>query len=278
MYAISEGDHRGWSSPLIVTTIVLASALGVGFVVWERRRRSPMIDLSMFARRKFAAGISGSLLAFAVMFGLLVLVPFYLERGADVGTARTGLELMALPVALGLVAPVSGRLADRFGVRRPVVAGMVLAVAGLVGLGWLHPTGSGLVGLLAVIGAGLGLFNSPNNAGIMASVPAEQSGSASGLLNMSRGLGTALGLAIATAVFAGLGGDGGAMPMVQHAFSVTVLVLAGLAAGAGFITGMGSDSQPLAHRPSADGDPPVRSARAPGAARRAPPDGPLPHP
>jgi EmrB/QacA subfamily drug resistance transporter len=277
MYAISQGDHHGWSSPVIVTTIVLAMVLGTGFILWERRRQSPMIDISMFARKKFSSGISGSLLAFAVMFGVLVVVPFYLERGAGLGTARTGLELMAMPVALGVVAPVSGRFADRFGVRRPVAAGMGLAVAGLIGLGLLHPTGTGLVGLLALVGAGLGLFNSPNNAGIMASVRAEESGAASGLLNMSRGLGTALGLAIATAVFAGLGGDGGAMSTVQHAFSITALVLAGLAAAAGIVTALGSDDQPLAHRSIESESVAIRSDRALGGEHRAPPAGPLPH-
>jgi EmrB/QacA subfamily drug resistance transporter len=245
MFALSEGDRYGWSSTIIVGAIGLSLVLGAGFVLWERRSRSPMVDLSMFRRVRFASGIVGGLLAFAVLFGLMVVTPFYLERGAGAGTVRTGLELMVMPIALGLIAPVAGRLADRFGVRPPVIAGMAMVVAGLAGMAYWHPTGSGLVVLLAIAGAGLGLFNSPNNAGIMASVRPEQSGSASGLLNMSRGLGTALGLALAAAVFAGLGGDGDVAETIQHAFSVTTAVLAGLALLAGTITGLGSDSRPL---------------------------------
>lgn len=245
LFALSEGDRYGWSSMATLAAIGLSAVLGIGFVLRERRCPYPMVDLSMFARVRFATGMAGGLLAFAVLFGLMVVTPFYLERGTGAGTARTGLELMVMPIALGLVAPLAGRLADRFGVRPPVVAGMSLVVVGLGAMAARHPTGGGLVGLLAIVGLGLGLFNSPNNAGIMASVPAEQSGSASGLLNMGRGLGTALGLAIAAALFAGLGGDGGAAETVRHAFSVTVAVLAGLALVAGTVAGLGSDSRPL---------------------------------
>jgi EmrB/QacA subfamily drug resistance transporter len=245
LFALSEGDRHGWSSTIIVSAIGLSVILGVAFVLWERRCSSPMVDLSMFSRIRFTSGIAGGLLAFAVLFGLMAVTPFYLERGVGVGTVRTGLELMVMPIALGAVAPVAGRLADRFGVRPPVVAGMSLVFVGLVAMAYWHPTGSGLVVLLAIVGAGLGLFNSPNNSGVMASVPAKQSGSASGLLNMSRGLGTALGLAIAVAVFVGLGGDGGVAESVRHAFSATVAVLAGMALLAGLITGLGSTADPL---------------------------------
>jgi MFS family permease len=99
------------------------------------------------------------------------------------------------------------------------------------------------VALLVTVGAGLGLFNSANNAGIMESVPAEQSGLASGLLNMSRGLGTALGLATATAVFVGVGGDGHDPAQVAHAFSVTCGVLAAAAVVAALVAGLGDSSE-----------------------------------
>jgi EmrB/QacA subfamily drug resistance transporter len=250
VFAVSEGDRQGWTSPVIITMIVVAVVLGTGFVLWERRSSSPMVDLSLFRRVPFTSGVSSSLLAFLVMFGALVVVPFYFERGMGYSAVRTGFELMIMPVALGLMAPLSGRMADRFGVRLPAVTGLMLVAVGLAGLGLLRPTAAGFVGLLVVVGSGLGLFTSPNNAGIMASVPSEQSGLASGLLNMSRGLGTALGLAVTSAVFSHLGGDAGAAPMVQHAFSDTVLVLAGVAALAGIISGVGSSPEPLAHRVS----------------------------
>ena len=248
VFAISQGDRVGWQSPLILTAFGATVVLGTGFVLWELRNLAPMVDVRLFRRVRFTSGISSSLLAFLVLFGLLVVAPFYFERAIGYGTIRTGLELMVMPVALGVVAPWSGRMADRHGVRLPATAGMVLAALGLVGLGWMRPPAAGFVALLAVVGAGLGLFTSPNNAGIMASIPRDQSGLASGLLNMSRGLGTALGLAVTTAVFTTLGGDGGTPPQVQRAFSATVIVLAGAALAAAVIALVGTSSEPLAHR------------------------------
>jgi EmrB/QacA subfamily drug resistance transporter len=248
VFAISQGHHQGWTSPLMVMVVAVAAVLGAGFVLWERRCQSPMVDVSLFHRVRFTAGVSSSVLAFMVLFGVLVVVPFYLERASGYGAVRTGIELMVMPVALGLVAPFAGRMADQFGVRLPAAAGMATAAAGLGALGWLRPPTAGFLGLLVMVGAGLGLFMAPNNAGIMAAVPSEQSGLASGLLNMSRGVGTALGLAVTTAVFSSLGGDGGVPPVVRTAFSTAVLVLAVAAVLAAVTSAVGSSAQPLGRR------------------------------
>jgi EmrB/QacA subfamily drug resistance transporter len=248
VFVISEGGHLGWTSPVIVSMVLVAVGLGAGFVARERRCPNPMVDISLFRRVRFTAGISTSLLAFLVLFGVLVVMPFYLERGNGFGTVRTGLELMVMPVALGLVAPFSGRMADSVGVRRPVVIGLGTTAAALVPLAVLRPSTPGFLALLALVGAGLGLCTSPNNAGIMAAVPAGQSGLASGLLNMSRGLGTAMGLAVTTAVFSTFGGDGGVAAEVRSAFSVTFLVLAGVAVAAAIIAALGCSPRPLVDR------------------------------
>jgi EmrB/QacA subfamily drug resistance transporter len=290
VYAVSEGGRQGWTSPVIVAALAGSVGLGIGFTGRERRCASPMVDVSLFGRRRFTAGIASSLLAFVAMFGVLVVVPFYLERAHGYGAVQTGFELMAMPVALGLVAPWAGRVADRYGVRLPAVAGLAAVTVGLVALGWLHPPTPGFLALLVVIGAGLGLFMSPNNAGIMAAVPASQSGLASGLLNMARGLGTALGLAVATAVFAARGGDGGAPGAVAGAFTATVVALAGAAGLAAVIVAIGGRSGSSDIGPPSGGwaevdlalttGPAVpvelRSGPAPGGERRAPPPGPPP--
>jgi MFS family permease len=87
--------------------------------------------------------------------------------------------------------------------------------------------------LLAVIGGGLGLFTSPNNATIMGSAPLQQAGMASGILNMSRGVGTALGLAVTGLLFTVNGGDQGSTAQAAHAFTITALALAGIAGMSG---------------------------------------------
>ena len=248
---ISLGNARGWTSPMILGLIGAAVLLGLGFVARERRFPEPMVDLSLFRRVRFSAGIVSGMLSFMVLFGVLAIVPFLLERGSGFGTARSGLELMAMPLALGMVAPVAGRLADRVGAGPPGVAGMVLVVLGLAGLAAWDPTTPGFVALLALTGVGLGLFVSPNNAAIMTAIPAQQSGLASGVLNMTRGIGTALGLAVSSAVFGSLAGSLADAAQVRHAFSITALVLAAAAGLAAAVALYGVITDPAPARADA---------------------------
>jgi MFS family permease len=234
--AISFGAELGWSSGVIIG-LFLAFALLIGlFIRHERRDNDPMLDLGLFANARFSTGIISGVGSYLVMFGILLLIPFYLERGLGFGAARAGLELMAMPLAFGIVAPLAGRLADRLGARPLTVTGMALVAAALVVLGALRPSTPALLALLAVTGVGLGLFTSPNNASIMGAAPEQQAGMASGVLNMSRGLGTALGLAVTGTIFVAAGGDGGGTSGALHAFTVTAYVLAAIAAAAGLVS------------------------------------------
>jgi MFS family permease len=239
LIAISFGATSGWGSPLIVSLFVAAGVLFAAFVWHERRDQTPMLDLALFRNARFSTGIASGMGSYLVMFGVLLVVPFYFEHAVGLGTARSGLELMAFPVAFGLVAPFAGRVADRVGARPLCVSGMALVAVALVLLGALRPSTGWFLLLLVCIGVGMGLFVSPNNASIMGAAPEQQAGMASGVLNMTRGLGTALGLAVTATVFTVAGGDivrrGGAAADAAHAFSVTAYVLAGIAAGAGAV-------------------------------------------
>ena len=107
-------------------------------------------------------------------------------------------------MALGCSAPIAGRLAERLGTRWLAVVGMTLTSGMLAILGLSRPSGLLLIGALGLVGVGLGLFIPPNNAAIMGSAPRSQAGMAGGVLNMTRGLGTALGLAVTSLVFGAL--------------------------------------------------------------------------
>ena len=204
-----------------------------------------MLDLRLFHRARFSAGITSGLLSYVVMFGVLFLVPFYLDRGVGLGSGRSGLELMVMPVALGVTAPVAGRFADRVGQRPLTVGGMASVAVGLTALAALRPETWLFLVLLAVVGFGMGAFTPPNNATIMGSVPASQAGVASGVLNMTRGMGVSLGLAVTGLIFEATGGSSASSGAVAYAFSTTCLALAGLAVVAGLIAGM-SEGGPIA--------------------------------
>jgi EmrB/QacA subfamily drug resistance transporter len=236
--AISFGSTQGWGSPPIIGLFLATALLGSAFVAHERRATDPMLDLGLFANARFSAGIVSGMGAYLVMFGILLLIPFYLERGVGLGAARAGVELMAMPLAFGVVAPFAGRIADHTGARPLTVSGMALVAGGLAAAGVARPSTPGLLVLLAVTGIGLGLFTSPNNAAIMGSAPEQQAGLASGVLNMTRGMGTALGLAVTGLVFTESGGDSGGRAAATHAFSTTAYVLAGVAAAAGLVAGL----------------------------------------
>jgi EmrB/QacA subfamily drug resistance transporter len=235
--AISFGNARGWSSPLIIGLLVVGAGLVGAFIVRQRRCTHPMLDLRLFRLPRFGAGITSGLLSYLVMFGVLFLVPFYLERSVGLGSGRAGLELMVMPVALGITAPFAGRLADRIGARPLTVGGMACVSGGLMALALLRPATSLFLILLAVVGFGMGAFTPPNNATIMGAVPPRQAGVASGVLNMTRGMGTSLGLAVTGLVFDATGGSSTSAGVVGHAFSISCVVLAGIAGLAGLIAG-----------------------------------------
>lgn len=199
--AVSLGNSVGWTSPAILGALSAGAALAAGFVLRERRTSDPMLDLSLFRRVSFSAGVAGGLLSYLVMFGVLFVVPFFLERGDGLGTGLTGLELAVMPVLIGITAPLAGRAADRLGPRPLTVLGMTLVAGALAAMALSSPGQVALVAGLAVVGAGLGFFTPPNNAAIMAAAPRTRAGVASGVLNMTRGMGTALGLALTGLVY-----------------------------------------------------------------------------
>jgi len=201
LLALSFGDQAGWTSVSVLAGFAVALVAGVAFVALELRVPTPMLELSVFRRPAFSAGISSGLLSYLALFGALFVFPFYLQFAGHMSPAAAGLRLLSLPLALGLTAPAAGILGDRWGARPLTVGGMLLTALALFAIA-LHPSSGGLLLLeLIAIGVGIGSFTSPNNAAIMGAVRRDQSGMASGVLNMTRGMGTATGVALTGLVF-----------------------------------------------------------------------------
>jgi len=239
LIAVSYGNELGWASRLVVALFSVVAVGSYLFIWWERHTRSPMLDLSLFSRGPFRYGISSGLLSYMVMFGVLFVVPYFLELDLGLPVGRAGLELMAMPAGLGLVAPFAGRLAEHLGARALTVGGMLLTGGALGLLAVEHRGTVPFLVELALAGTGLGLFMPPNNAAIMGAAPRDASGVASGVLNTARGLGTSLGLAATGLVF---GAIAGAHPHiaadVERGFEATVLFLAGTSVLAALLAGL----------------------------------------
>ncbi len=207
MLGLSFGQDIGWGSPFIIGLFVAGLLLLVGFVAIERRVAAPIVDLRLFRNRLFAAANTSSLLSFFALFAVSFLLPFYLENLKGYPTVVAGLLLTPVPLTVSVVAPFSGWLSDRFGSRVLSSVGLAIAALGLWLLSQLNADSSmfDIIWRLVVTGIGQGLFQSPNNSAVMGAVPRERRGIGSGFLSTVRVVGQSLSVAVAGAVFAGLG-------------------------------------------------------------------------
>lgn len=245
--ALTFGQEVGFASAPILSGFGLAAAGMVGFVLVERRADSPMVELDLLRNPLLTASIVTGFLTFVAVAGLFLLLPFYLEGvlGHDVRTV--GMLMGVGPLALGLTAPLAGTWSDRIGVRPLTLAGLALMGAGFLSFQTLDVTSAWWhYALLAVpFGVGIGLFQSPNNSAIMGSVPASYSGTAGGMLTLTRLLGQITGVAVLGSVWAarvaaaaGTGGSPQAAPPgdqvtgLHDTFWVSALLM-GLAVGVG---------------------------------------------
>jgi EmrB/QacA subfamily drug resistance transporter len=229
LVALSLGAASG--PPLVPLCLGAVAVLcAARFVAVERAQREPLVDLALFARRSFTVGIATAGLSYLVMFGVLFVLPFALERGLGQSPSRAGLELTMFPLALAVTAPFAGVLADRRGPRLPTVAGLVVAALALVLLATTRRDLGALLGELGLLGVGLGAVVPANNADVMASVRPDQAGLANGILNTTRGLGTALGVAVGACLLSVSPGSGNGAVSGAGAAIALFAALASLAA------------------------------------------------
>ena len=203
---LNEGHAWGATSPLFLGLAMLAVILGTLFIRSEQRADTPLIDLKLFRRRGFAVGNLAGVMAYAALFGLFFLVPFVFVRAYGDSMFAAGLRLCIVPVMLAVAAPIGGALYDRLGPRLPTVSGMLICAAALsVLFAVLDRVWDSLLLVmlaLAAFGIGQGLFISPNNSAIVAAAPANLTGEAGGLLNVTRCLGVSAGIAAASSLLA----------------------------------------------------------------------------
>jgi MFS family permease len=187
------GAHTmGWTSPLVLACLFGGLALLAAFCVIEVRAEEPMFHLDLFRIRAFAAGNLAALLAAMARGGLQFILIIWLqgiwlpEHGYDFARTPLWAGIYMLPLILGLLiaGPASGWLSDRFGAR-PFATGGVLVAATSFALLIVLPVDFGYVWFALILllnGIGMGLFQSPNTAGVMNSLPPGQRGAGAGML------------------------------------------------------------------------------------------------
>ncbi len=199
--------------------------LAILFVRFELSAERPAVDPRLFASRPFTAAVLGVLGTTVVLHASFILVPLLVERLQDGSAETAGLVLLGISGLGAVAAPFGGRLSDRLGRRRPVVAGSVCLTIGLALL-TLFATGSppaALFAMLGVVGFGMGFAGSPRQAAAMDSIPAGRVGMAAGTYYTGRYLGGVLGASLAGAVL------GTAVTAAAVSLGFGLLVLVGVA-------------------------------------------------
>ncbi len=195
-------QDRGFSNSLIIGLLASAAVGLVIFVLVERSIQQPTVDLRLFRNTLLSINLLMTFLVFLMMAGQFIL-PFFLELVKGYPTEQTGLLVAIVPVTMGLVAPLSGTLSDRFGSRAISLIGLLVIAGACLLISTLNADISpwGYLARLAPLGVGFGLFQSPNNSAIMGAAPRDKLGVVSGLLSLARTLGQSTGLPLMGVVF-----------------------------------------------------------------------------
>ncbi|OGQ94936.1 MAG: hypothetical protein A2521_13815 [Deltaproteobacteria bacterium RIFOXYD12_FULL_57_12] len=174
------------------------------FLRHEARTAQPILPVALFRKRFFSTAVLSSMLSFAVLYAVIILIPFFLDRVQGLTATRIGMIMLAIPLAALMVGPPAGWLSDYIGARLLTTLGFLISTAGLLFLtGLTAETPPLSVALrLAFLGCGQAMFLSPNSASVLKRVGNHQAGISAGLLATARNLGMLLGVAQAGFVFA----------------------------------------------------------------------------
>jgi MFS family permease len=222
-----------YRAPVAGILAVVASATlptGRRAGVWRLPPRAEWLRWRVLSALGLAA------LAHGAQFAVWLLAPYYLVGVLGLGAAWGGLFFMCTPLATAAMAPLAGRLTDRIGPRAPMTVGLIVEAAGLLLIGRFGAdTPHALVAAgLALVGAGVGLFQVPNLARVMASFPAVRQGAAGGLAFMSRTLGVVAGVQVSGAVFGAIERTRG----WQEAFAAAFTLAGGVCVAAAVIAAL----------------------------------------
>ena len=197
LFGLIEGPERGWTSPLVVSGLVVALVVGAGFVAWERRAAHPMLPLSLFSQRRFTVGAGVNTMSFLVLIGFWFLLVLYVQFGLGYSPLQAGLTTLPEAASGMLLAPFTPRLVSRFGSARVMAAGFAVLTVSFALLALADSTtGYGfLAAPITLAGVGLSLSTIPATNDIMAATPLAKAGIGSAVNDASREIGAALGIA-----------------------------------------------------------------------------------
>jgi EmrB/QacA subfamily drug resistance transporter len=199
---ITRGGLSGWSDPVVVVGLIAGAVLLPAFVAIEKRSRAPMLDLTIFQDRMFSAATGAAFINGLSRFALMFIFVFYFQGAQGDDPLTAGLKLTPLAVGMLIASPLAGVWADRRGSRALAALGMLVGGAGLALMTTLQPDSPYWQSTLwlLIVGVGSGMFNSPNTAAMMGTVPAQRRGIAAGARTMLQNTGAVISIAFVLAI------------------------------------------------------------------------------
>ncbi|WMT75604.1 DHA2 family efflux MFS transporter permease subunit [Bradyrhizobium sp. Ash2021] len=239
VWSLLRGNLVGWTSSEVMSALVVGLLFAGAFVAREWRAAAPMVPLRLFASRSFSAALSASFLFYAAMYGVLFLLPQFLQTTLGSGPLSAGLRLLPWTATLFVTAPIAGSVVNKFGERPLVVTGLLMQA---IGFGWIAAIAmpglaySALVAPLILAGVGVSMAMPAAQNAILSSVAVTEMGKASGVFNMGRFLGGMFGIAALVAVFSARGAVDSAANF-STGFAAAMMVAAALSL-AGALAGL----------------------------------------
>ncbi|MBU3145089.1 MFS transporter [Clostridium sp. CF012] len=200
--ALGQGQEVGFTQPIILLGFLIAIISFSVFIIVEKKRENPLLQLKIFENKLFSLSIFCGFVSFVAIFCSIIIQPFYLQDVLRFSPASTGLVLMIFPLILSVVAPASGHLSDKIGSEILTFIGLFITSLGLLLMSTLNEKSSiiSMVIFIAIMSIGNGLFQSPNNSLVMSTVPKDKLGIAGSVNALIRNLGMVCGIALATTI------------------------------------------------------------------------------
>jgi EmrB/QacA subfamily drug resistance transporter len=203
VYALTRATQSGWGSLSTIGLIAASAVLAAAFVAIERRAESPLLPFEVFRGTTLGTANVITAIIASIAFSQFFLLTLYLQQVLHYSAARSGLAFTAIAGTVAITSNVAQGLVTRFGPRRVLAAGLLFAAASEGLLTRLPVHGSYVTDLLPsffLIGLGLGISFVAVTIAALAGVPPRDAGIASGLVNTSRQVGGAIGLAAVTTI------------------------------------------------------------------------------
>ncbi len=210
VWAIIEAPEQGWTHPLVLAVAGAGVLLLGAFARWELHNPAPMLDVRLFRNGAFAGASAAIGLVSFALFGSIFFLTQYLQGVLGYTALEAGIRTLPVAVGLILAAPLSQKLAQRFGARPVVTAGLTIVGAALATMSLIDiGSGYGLVGLsMALLGIGMGATMAPATESIMTALPREHAGVGSAMNDTTRMVGGSFGVAILGSLLSSGYGDG----------------------------------------------------------------------